>query len=124
MKFRMQSKFVFLIAVLFFSACYYDKEEILYPETLCAPEANPSFSAVILPLLNAKCNTCHSGTSASAGIRLDSFNEVVRYANNGSLMGSITYASGYSPMPKNGNKMTSCEIQKIQAWISTGLSNN
>lgn len=112
-------------SALFLIGCYYDTEEILYPESAnCASVTNPAFSTDVLPLLNAKCNNCHAGSSASAGIRLDSFTEVTRHVNSGTLMGSINHASGFSPMPKNGSKMPSCEIQKIQDWITAGAGSN
>ena len=107
------------------SGCYYDNAALLYPGSEnCSPVANPSFSADILPILNAKCNNCHSGTSPSVGIRLDSYTEVVKYVNDKSLVGSINHASGYSAMPKGGFKMPTCEIQKIQDWIIDGTLNN
>jgi hypothetical protein len=48
----------------------------------------------------------------------------MKSVNNGKLMGSITWASGFSPMPKNASKMPDCEIQKIQKWIDQGALNN
>jgi hypothetical protein len=114
-----------LFSMVVFSACYYDKEEILYPGSLdCNPATDQSFSADILPLLNARCNNCHGGSSPSAGIRLDSFSEATKNVNNGSFMGSINQLSGYSPMPKNGTKLSACEIKKIQRWIDSGALNN
>jgi cytochrome c5 len=105
--------------------CYYDKEEILYPGlNNCTPSANPLFSADVLPVLNSKCNNCHRGPSASAGIKLDTYTEVLKYVNNGSLMGSINHLSGFSPMPKNTGKMSQCEIDQIQNWINAGKLNN
>ncbi|WP_113923525.1 hypothetical protein [Cognataquiflexum aquatile] len=105
--------------------CYYDKEEILYPElNNCTPAANPLFSADVLPILNRKCNNCHGGSSPSAGIKLDTHTEVLKYVNNGSLMGSINHLAGFSPMPKNTGKMSQCEIDKLQNWINSGKLNN
>ena len=112
------------VLALLFGACYYDKEDVLYPEIPCAAVTSPGFSTDILPIMNARCNNCHAGAFASAGIRLDSYGEVLKYANSGSLMGSIRHSPGYSAMPKNGGKITACEIQKMEAWISSGLNNN
>ena len=123
----MKSLFNLLIlSVTFITAgCYYDKEGILYPETAnCIPTASPLFNEEILPILSGRCNNCHGGNSPSAGIRLDNHSDVVVYANNGSLMGSINHTGGYSPMPKNSSKMPACEIQKIQNWINSGKLNN
>lgn len=117
--------FFMCASILTLLGCYYDKEDILYPGAAnCIPTVNPSFTSDVLPLLNTKCNSCHGGSSPSAGIKLDTYTEVVKYANAGSLMGSINHASGYSAMPKNTSKMSACQIEIIQNWINTGLPNN
>jgi hypothetical protein len=115
--------------ILFFgfllSGCYYDKEAILYPGLEnCAPALNPSFSVNVLPILNANCNNCHAGQWPSGGIKLDTYTEVLKYVNNGSLMGSINHSPGFSPMPQNTSKMSSCQIELIQSWINSGKLNN
>jgi len=121
----MKISYIFILIAFGFSSCYYDNAALLYPGSEnCTPVTNPTFSADILPLLNTKCNNCHSGASPSGGIKLDTHSEVVKYANNKSLMGSINHASGFSAMPKGGYKMPSCEIQKIQDWITAGTLNN
>ncbi|MBL7857276.1 MAG: hypothetical protein JNM57_06275 [Cyclobacteriaceae bacterium] len=117
-------KIIAPLVLVFLGGCYYDQEGILYPEGNCTAPLSPSFNTDILPLLNTRCNNCHSGAYASANIKLDSYAEVIKYVNNGSLMGSINHTGEYSPMPKNSGKMPSCEIQKIQNWITSGSLNN
>lgn len=107
------------------TSCYYDKEGILYPETAnCIPQASPSFQTDIKPILDARCNNCHAGTSPSAGIKLDSHANVLPYVADGSLLGSIKNMGSFSPMPKNSGKLSACEIQKIENWIKAGSINN
>jgi hypothetical protein len=116
--------FVLFLAFIL-SGCYYDNEEELYPGSAnCTVPANSTFSGNVLPLLNNRCNNCHGGASPSAGINLTSYSEVMKYVNNGSLMGSINHGSGYSAMPKNAGKMSACEIGTIQSWIDSGALNN
>jgi len=103
--------------------CYYDIESDLYQGTNCEAATTTSFTDVIT-ILNKYCNSCHSGTSASGGIRLDQYNYVKTYVDNGKLMGSIKWTSGYSPMPQNSSKLSTCDIDKIQAWITAGALNN
>jgi cytochrome c5 len=120
-----KSKILMLAAGLLLASCYYDNEETLYPGSAnCDPTAVGTFNADVMPLLNARCNSCHAGTSPSGGIKLDSYTEVIKYVENGSLIGSIEHASGFSAMPKNGSKMTTCQIQTIQSWIDAGALNN
>jgi cytochrome c5 len=119
------SKILILIAGLLLVSCFYDNEAMLYPESAnCDATAATTFSANVLPLLNGRCNSCHAGTSPSGGIKLNAYPEVMKYVNDGSLMGSIKHASGFSSMPKNGSKMSACQIQEIQSWIDAGALNN
>ena len=122
---RYQSRWFLFICLLNFASCYYDNEETLYPDRInCSPVTNPSFNVDVLPLLDTRCNNCHSGSFASGSIRLDSYPEVQKYVKDGSLMGSINQSSGFSPMPKNSGKLTACQIETIQNWINSGAVDN
>jgi mono/diheme cytochrome c family protein len=106
--------------------CYYDKEEILYPGTTC-DTTKVTYSVTISGMMTTHCNVCHSTASANAnggGIALDSYSKVKVYADNGRLMGSINHAGGFSPMPKNATKLSTCDISKVQAWVNAGAPNN
>lgn len=118
------TKVVVFVCVLLLSACYYDKEEILYAGQDCAPVENPAYTNDIFSLLEKKCNSCHSGAFPSGGVVLDTYSSVLASVNNGSLMGSIRHASGYSPMPKNASKLATCDIETIQRWIDAGAADN
>lgn len=115
-----------LLCISMFSSCYYDKEDYLYGTTTCNA-SGASFSATVLPIMNQRCNSCHSSNaaaSAGAGIILDNYNSVKTYVTNGKLLGSINHSSGYSPMPKGGGSLTSCEIAKVTDWVNSGAPNN
>ena len=126
----MNSKILFRLALFILllqnAGCYYDNQETLYPGsfTCQTPVLNPTFNTDVLPLLDARCNNCHSGISPSGGIKLTTYTEVMKYVNNGKLMGTINYSPGYIPMPKNLGKLSTCEIQLLQDWIDTGSNNN
>lgn len=119
------SKILMLLGGFLLAGCYYDNEATLYPESAnCDATTVVAFSADVMPILNLRCNSCHAGTSPSGGIKLNTYPEVIKYVDDGSLMGSIEHASGFSPMPKNGSKMSTCQIQTIQSWIDAGALNN
>ena len=125
MKQKVAALIVGMIYVLLLEGCYYDNAEILYPASSnCSPVEASGFATEVFPLLEKRCNSCHEGNFPSGGIRLDSYSEVMKSVNNGSLMGSINHASGYSAMPKNAGKMPACEIANIQNWINSGAINN
>ena len=51
-------------------------------------------------------------------------NGVKAIASNGKLIGTVNWASGFSPMPKGGSKLPNCNITKLQQWINAGAPNN
>lgn len=103
--------------------CYYDKEELLYPNSACDTSV-VTYSTSVLPIISASCYNCHAGNTPSGGIRLDNHAALLTQVNNGKLLGAITHSPGYSPMPKNASKMNSCRIATIRKWIDDGAPNN
>lgn len=118
-----------ILLVLFVSSfviagCYYDKEDLLYPAGNC-DTSNSTYSAVVLPAMqNYGCMGCHSGAAPSGNIALSNYAEIKASAQNGKLFGSISHGSGFVAMPQGGNKMSTCDINKIKAWIDAGALNN
>jgi cytochrome c553 len=90
----------------------------------CDTAGEMKYSMHIVPVLQANCTGCHSASSAGGGIDLTNYAGVQLIAANASLMGSIKHIAGYSAMPKNGSKLSDCEIIKIQKWVSNGSQNN
>lgn len=85
---------------------------------------NVTYSASVAPVLKTYCVGCHSTASPSAGIDLSTYAATKVYAANGRLLGSITHAAGYKPMPSSTSKLGACEINQIKAWIIKGILNN
>lgn len=85
---------------------------------------NVTFSSTVLPIIQNSCTGCHSGANPDGGIRLENYSDIVAVASSGSLIGVITHAAGYSPMPKNGSKLSDCKIAQIQKWIEDGTPEN
>ena len=83
-----------------------------------------AFSTAIKPLLQSKCTGCHNPASPGGGIDLSTYAGVKASALNGSLYGSVNWASGFSKMPQGGSKMPDCEIRQIKKWIDAGTPNN
>jgi hypothetical protein len=85
---------------------------------------NVSFANTVLPTLRTNCTGCHSGTTPSAGIDLNSYATVKVQAANGKLVGSISHSTGFIPMPSATVSISTCEISQIKAWIAEGTLNN
>lgn len=120
---------VAIVFVITFYACYYDKKDVLYPTNtstgaVCDTSGTVSYSQKVVPILQQACYGCHSVNSPSGNIAMSTYATDKVIAQNGKLYGSIAYLSGFSAMPKGGNKLTDCQIATIKKWIDAGMPNN
>lgn len=104
---------------------------IIFVESSCKKETNTdcvtsnmSYSKDIKPIFSA--NGCYvSGCHGSAdGVPLDSYATLKVVVDANRLVGSIKQQVGFSKMPKVGNKMSDCDISKVEAWITQGAKDN
>ena len=88
--------------------------------------ANMQYMADVVPILQNNCYRCHgsSTSSGSFGIVLEGYNNLKSYAESGTLIGVITHAQGFVPMPQDGGKLSDCNINKVKSWIENGMQNN
>jgi len=82
------------------------------------------FSADIMPVIQNSCVGCHGTSNPGGGISLTNYAQVKASVTSGRFYGSLIQASGYYAMPLNGSKLSSCELNKINAWIKRGALNN
>lgn len=117
---------VSFFAMVSFESCYYDKADLLYPNSNlpCDTSVVAKYASDVMPVMTLSCNSggCHNTTDAASGVILDTYAGVKVQALNGRLMGSIDHTTG--TMPKGGGKLASCTITKIQQWINSGTPNN
>ncbi|MBK9731416.1 MAG: hypothetical protein IPO83_09020 [Chitinophagaceae bacterium] len=85
---------------------------------------NVTWSGVVSPILQTYCTGCHNAANASGGIILSEYGGAAAVALNGKLVGTITFANGFSQMPPSGTMMPSCEITQITKWVNDGAPNN
>ncbi len=83
-----------------------------------------TFNGRIKPLMDNWCIGCHNATSAGGGYNLTDYNGVVSAITNSRLLGVLNHLSGYSPMPKNTNKLADCDINAVTKWVNAGYPNN
>ncbi|MBX7243144.1 MAG: hypothetical protein K1X92_15475 [Bacteroidia bacterium] len=121
-----QVKIIIILGLLtgLVSGCYYDNVEFLYPNQNSCDTTNVTYNGKIAPLLQTNCNGCHSQSSASGNVVLEGYSNVKAQVTNGKLYGSISYAQGVSPMPKNGTKLSDCDISNVKRWIDAGAPEN
>src|SRR5207302_1496040 len=98
----------FLFMAIFATGCYYDKHPVLIAAPPCDTTAIVTYSGTVKPILESICYACHSGSSPAGGQHLDAYGPVRALTINppGKLIGVITHAPSFDPMPKNGGKLS------------------
>lgn len=85
---------------------------------------NVTYSQTIVPIIGTYCLNCHTQSSSSGGVNLETYAGVAQVGNNGRLYGAVSHASGFSAMPPSGGKIPDCKIQQINKWINDGTPQN
>jgi hypothetical protein len=122
-------KLLIPVIALILSSCYYEHQDALNgnPNPVCDTTA-VKYSTHILPILQTYCFVCHSAAlvaeGGGGGYNLQNFATLQSLALNGHLVGAVSHASGYSPMPKYGNKLSDCNVSTFKIWVNNGALNN
>lgn len=121
--------FRFLIILFLFSAfigisaCTYNKEDELYVQSnvqIC-DTTSVTYNNQVKEILQTGCLSCHSDEFAD--IKGDGY-KLQGYANAASYSSRILsrVIDERRPMPPSGyERLSSCKIDKIRAWINQGL---
>lgn len=112
---------IILLTGILFIACGDDDPET-DPETMDCESADLTYNNDIAAIINSSCaatNACH-GANTSSTFPLDTYNNVIDAPGFDRISGTINHESGFSPMPRNGNKLDDCTIEKIDQWINDG----
>lgn len=118
---------VALLSLTTMNSCYFDKEELLYPENCDTTDI--SYSADIVPLLQNSCYSCHSIANAPVsgdGLILEGYTNLVTYINRSGddLVNSVKQNGKALAMPRGAPKLNNCAIKAIEAWVLQGKLNN
>jgi len=106
-------------------SCTYDNQEDLILGRDC-DVSSMSYTNDINPVFNLHCNNnmCHGGPFPQARVSLTSHARILEVVADGRLIGTINHSPGFNPMPVESEKLSACEIAKIQGWIDQGAPNN
>ena len=116
-------------SLLLSAACTYTKaEEEPIPKPCSINAATVSYLTDIRPIIQAKCQQCHSSVNKGAGgnHNWDNFSELRSYAVSGQLV-RVLERKGIPEslyMPLGAAKLPICEIELIRAWADKGAPNN
>ncbi len=114
------------VALFFLSSCNYNNFKELNPtkttNSTCDTAGVMSYSAQIVPILNANCITCHDGSTAT---NLVGHAATTNAYPLGDFYAAVAHlGGGVQTMPKNASKLPECDIAKIKKWIDAGAPNN
>lgn len=119
------------IATVFFTGCYYDNFKELHPEKAvvvsnCDSAGVMSYSAQIVPVLNAACTAqCHNGSGGGGGHIMTTWASVNADALSGRLVSCVVWDGNAQQMPQFAStKISDCDITKIKKWVAAGALNN
>jgi hypothetical protein len=128
MNFIRKRAYIFFMSVILYS-CYRDnREDMSVPSagsSLC-DTTHVSYDSTISPILLGNCALagCHASSSATGGYAFDNYSGVRSAVLNGRLVGAITHASGFAPMPKDRAMLDDCQVALIASWVEHGAQNN
>ncbi|MBX2973521.1 MAG: cytochrome c [Flavobacteriales bacterium] len=108
------------LGLLMLGGCYYDKEELLYPGQ-CDPgdaTAPGYWASNIEPIITARCANCHYPGGLAPG-DLRQYATVRTMVDNGSF-NQMVFVSRSMPQ---GGALSSCDMQKLRAWVDAGAPN-
>jgi mono/diheme cytochrome c family protein len=116
---------VSLLALGLAAGCSYSHGD---PAPACdVPSETVTYSAVISPIFDAHCRECHSTAdyaTKGGGNNFGDYAAINRYFAPTKIIGSIRHAPNADPMPQNREKLSECDIQRIEKWIAAGKPNN
>lgn len=109
-----------IIGISLLTACYKDKEDLLYGSVQCET-TSVSFSVDIMPILSTSCATvgCHVQGGSGNGL-FENYNQVKAKIDNGSFQQRVTVQRDMPP----STPLTDCQIKHIEQWILDGSLNN
>ena len=116
----MKRKILFVITgIVFFSSCYYDKEEVLYPDGLNCGTVPARFAANVSPIIQTRCAVadCHAAGSTNGVGPLTNYTLI----KNAAQQIKAAVVSGF--MPQNST-LTAVEIKTISCWVDAGAPEN
>jgi hypothetical protein len=109
-----------IIVCIVFYACKKSSTNPDYAASAVCSGTTPTYTAVVQTILNTNCATsgCHSAASAKAGINLSDFaNASSQFKSNSKNLASVHHGSGVQSMPKNANKLSDADINKLDCWV-------
>ncbi|MCK9207345.1 MAG: hypothetical protein M0P66_09565 [Salinivirgaceae bacterium] len=99
--------------------CTFQNEEDYFGETYC-DTIDVSYEDLTY-IFTDICATCHNSIiTPRPDIVMDSYENVKASINTGLVLPAINHSGDYK-MPQGRDKLSTCDISKIEAWVNAGM---
>jgi len=106
-----------VLGIISAGACTYDKVEVPKPKTAAVICDSVQFARDITPILDAKCNTCHTGYFCGD---FTTYSGVKNVVDNGLFQHRVLVERTMPPVEQLNEE----EMQKLRCWIDAGAPQN
>ena len=112
-----------LLLCICFSGCEKNVEEDHEIKTVDCSAVETYYNENVAPILSSNCIGCHSGSTASAGLHLDSYTSVYPAIKSGPVWDRVTRVQGLDGfMPQGGQKLSDTNLDILQTFIDMECS--
>ena len=112
-----------LILCICFSGCEKNVEEDHENNSEDCSAVETYYNENVVPILSSNCNGCHSGTTAAAGLALDSYTSVYSEIKSGNVLDRVNRNSGENGfMPQGGQKLSNANLDILQTFFNMECS--
>ncbi|MES2387524.1 MAG: hypothetical protein V4543_05950 [Bacteroidota bacterium] len=110
------------------SSCTSKNKEDAYPAIITACDTQAvSYKTDVVPVIKPNCNSCHDSANYEAlgGSRRLDWHEGLSEEADFNLLPYIQLQPGQDNfMPKDGARLSECQINTIKAWVNQGKKDN
>ena len=112
-----------MLLCICFSGCEKNVEEDHEIKTLDCSVVKAYYTENVAPILSSNCIGCHSGSTASAGLHLDSYTSVYSAIKSGNVWDRVTRVQGSNGfMPQGGQKLSNANLDILQTFFDMECS--
>ncbi len=109
---------VTLLLFITFYGCEKNVEEDYEDDTVDCSAVETYYTENVAPILSSNCTGCHSGSTASAGLHLDSYTSVYSAIKSGDVSARVNRNSGDNGfMPQGGQKLSDANLDILQTFF-------
>jgi len=101
------------------------------PAVTVAVQGDPSFTADVAPVFAAQCVSCHGAETAEAGLRLDSYENVMKGSEYGAVIEAgdpvntlLLDMISAGEMPQEADALDEDIVEMVRDWIEAGAEDN